>query len=317
MFRLVLAFQSASTDEQPFRVSQLAWLTRLLLVLAVCASAGLALAAMPETNSAAALGAKYASLAERLGHNQFQRPLYLESAESSNDLKGDVYALIDYPFASVSSALSGPGQWCDVLILHINTKHCRASTEEGNTVLTVSIGKKHAQPLDKTYPIRFAHRVAAATPEYLEVQLDAQKGPLSTSDYLIRLEAVPAEGGRTFLHLTYSYAYGMAGRLAMKTYLATAGSDKVGFTIVGKQPDGQPEYIGGVRGVVERNAMRYYLAIDAYLEAFTVPPPVQLEKRLQGWFTATEQFPRQLHEVGRTAYLEMKRSEYRRQQTTQ
>jgi hypothetical protein len=291
-------------------------LTRFSLVAAVCASASLALAAAPETNSAASLRAKYTSLAERLSHNPFQRPLYLESAESSNDSKGDVYALIDHPFASVSSALGGPGQWCDVLILHINTKYCRASTEKGNSVLTVNIGKKHAQSLDEAYPIRFAHRVVAATPDYLEVQLDAEKGPLSTSNYRIQLEAVPVEGGRTFLHFTYSYAYGMAGRLAMKAYLATFGSDKVGFTVVGRQPNGRPEYIGGARGVVERNAMRYYLAIDAYLGAFTAPAPLQLEQRLQSWFTATEQFP-QLQEVGRTAYLDMKRSEYLRQQTVQ
>jgi len=103
----------------------------------------------------------------------------------------------------------------------------------------------------------------------------------------------------------------------MKTYLATIGRGKVGFTPAGKQPSGQPEYIGGMRGVVERNAMRCYLAIDAYLGALAAPPPVQLQKRLHSWFIATEQYPRQLHEVNRTAYIDMKRSEYRRQQTAQ
>jgi hypothetical protein len=39
---------------------------------------------------------------------------------------------------------------------------------------------------------------------------------------------------------------------------------------------GQPDYIGGVRGLVERNTMRYYLAIDAYLSTL----PVRPEKRL-------------------------------------
>jgi hypothetical protein len=61
--------------------------------------------------------------------------------------------------------------------------------------------------------------------------------------------------------------------------------------------------------------MRYYLAIDAHLGAFATAPPLQLQKRLQSWFTATEQYPRQLHEVDRTAYFDMKRGEYRRQQT--
>jgi hypothetical protein len=116
------------------------------------------------------------------------------------------------------------------------------------------------------------------------------------------------------MHLTYSYTYGLAGKLAMQAYLATIGSDKVGFTVIGKEADGAPEYIGGVRGVVERNTMRYYLAIDSYLGAVTAPPRHRLEKRLQSWFAATEQYPRQLHELGKADYLDMKRSEYLRQQ---
>lgn len=34
------------------------------------------------------------------------------------------------------------------------------------------------------------------------------------------------------MHLSYSYGYGMAGRMAMQAYLATAGADKVGFSLV-------------------------------------------------------------------------------------
>ncbi|MHB1592278.1 MAG: hypothetical protein ACYCTW_12225, partial [Sulfuricella sp.] len=66
----------------------------------------------------------------------------------------------------------------------------------------------------------------------------------------------------------------------------------------------------GVRGVVERNTMRYYLAIDAYLAALTTPPKDQLEKRLQHWYNATDQYARQLHEVERDDYFKMKRKEY-------
>lgn len=295
----------------------MAWLTRLLLVGTVFSSAGLAFASLPGTHSAASLHAKYASLGEQFQHNPFRRALSLDSSESSNDLKGDIYALVDYPFSTVSAALNGPEHWCDVLILHINTKYCSATTDKATTVLSVSIGKKTPQPIKEAYPIEFSYRVAAATANYLEIQLNAQEGPLSTRNYRIQLQAVPVGNGRTFLHLTYSYDYGMAGRLAMKTYLATIGSGKVGFTQTGKQANGQPEYIGGMRGVVERNTMRYYLAIDAHLGALATPPSLQLQKRLHSWFTATEQYPRQLREVDRIAYFDMKRSEYLRQQTTQ
>src|SRR3546814_16967541 len=61
-----------------------------------------------------------------------------------------------------------------------------------------------------------------------------------------------------------SYGYGVAGRMAMQAYLATAGSAKVGFTVTGKDGHGQPIHIGGMRGAIERNAMRYYLAIDTH-----------------------------------------------------
>ncbi|HWR78177.1 MAG TPA: hypothetical protein VN283_13325 [Thiobacillus sp.] len=295
----------------------MAWLTRVWLAWIVFSSAGLALASVPDTQSAARLQAKYVSLGERLQHNPFRRALALDSSESSNDLKGDIYALVDYPFSTVNAALNSAEDWCDVLILHINTKYCHATTDETRTVLTVYIGKKNPQPIKDAYPIEFSYRINAATANYLDIQLNAQKGPLSTRNYHIQLQAVPVGNDRTFLHLTYSYAYGLAGRLAMKAYLATIGSGKVGFTSIGKQSSGQPDYIGGMRGVAERNTMRYYLAIDAYLGALAEPPPMQLQKRLHSWFTATEQYPRQLREVGRTTYMDMKRSEYLRQQTSQ
>jgi hypothetical protein len=295
----------------------MALLIRVLLAWMAFSSAGLALASVPETHSAASLQAKYAALGDRLQHNPFQRALTLDSFESSSNLKGDIYALVDHPFSTVSAALNGAEEWCDVLILHINTKYCRAASDASRTALLLSVGKKTPQPLDEAYPIEFSYRVAEASATYLEIQLNAEEGPLSTRNYRIQLQAVPVGNGRTFLHLTYSYEYGMAGRLAMKTYLATIGSDKVGFTQTGKQSNGQPEHIGGMRGVVERNTMRYYLAIDAYLGALNAAPHSQLLKRLQSWYVATEQYPRQLHEVDRTAYVEMKQSEYLRQRPTQ
>jgi hypothetical protein len=61
--------------------------------------------------------------------------------------------------------------------------------------------------------------------------------------------------------------------------------------------------------------MRYYLAITSYLGALDLAPEARLEHRLQSWFNAVERYPRQLHEVDRAEYLDMKRAEYMRQQT--
>jgi hypothetical protein len=156
----------------------------------------------------------------------------------------------------------------------------------------------------------------SATPDYMAVELQAPDGPFDTSEYRILLEATPLPEGRTFLHMGYSFNYGSVSRMAMQLYLATIAHDKVGFTSSAK-PGEPPDYIGGMRGLVERNTMRYYLAIDAYLDAIAVPANQQLEKRLRDWFDATEKYPRQLHEMNRDAYLAMKHREYQRQQSPQ
>jgi hypothetical protein len=294
-----------------FWSSSLNWLRSLLLI----AATGVACPTMAQSGPADTLRAKHASLVEQLRQNQFKRPLVLDSSETANRLKGDIYAIVDYPIAAVSAGLNDPGHWCDVMLLHINTKYCHAAAGPSGTTLRVHIGKKTPEELADAARVDFNYSVAAATPDYFEIMLDAKDGPLGSSDYRIRLEAVALPNAKTFLHLTYSYAMNFAGRMAMQTYLGTIGSGKVGFTMIGKQSDGQPDYVGGVRGVVERNTMRYYLAIDTFLGTANAAPAAQLEKRLQGWFTAVERYPRQLHEMDRGEYLEMKRAEYLRQQT--
>ena len=129
-------------------------------------------------------------------------------------------------------------------------------------------------------------------------------------------DAVPLDGGKlTFLQLSYAYGFGSLGRMAMQAYLGTVGADKIGFTVTGRDGNGQPQFIGGVRGAVERNAMRYYLAIDAYLDSLSAPAPKQVEERIRRWFAATERFPQQLREMPFPTYATMKMVEHERQQT--
>jgi hypothetical protein len=284
-----------------------------IVAAAVTALAPLPADALAPAPGADALRARMATLADKLDYNQFRRPLHMESKESPDGVSGDIYAIVDHPFASAAAALSKPGEWCELLLLHLNNKFCRASTEAGKTLLRVNIGKKHDQPLDETYRVEFAFDVAAAAADYLQVTLSAAEGPFGTRGYRIAFEATPAAGGKTFMHLAYSYSYGLAGRIAIQAYLGSAGRDKVGFTLVAKERGSQPHFIDGLRGVVERNTMRYYLAIEAYLGALSVPVAARQEKGMRDWFAAVERYPRQLHELGSAEYLEMKRREYSRQ----
>jgi hypothetical protein len=266
-----------------------------------------------DPGSPAGLSARFVSLADKLAYNQFRRPLSMESKESADAVSGQIYAIIDHPFSSARATLAKPAEWCELLLLHLNTKYCRATTDGTATLLHVNIGAKHDQALADSHRLDFVYEVAASRADYLQVNLSAEQGPMGTHAYRIGLEAAPAPGGKTYLHLAYSYAYGVTGRIAMRAYLASAGRDKVGFTLVGREGGGQTELVGGMRGVVERNTMRYYLAIEAYLGALSVPVPARMEKGLHDWFASVERFPRQLHDMESADYLAMKRREYSRQ----
>jgi hypothetical protein len=261
---------------------------------------------------AATLRARHAALQEKFAKNQFGRPLVLESTQTSGDLKGDVYAVVDHPFAMVQQALQSPDHWCDILILHLNVKRCRAGAGTPK-MLSLDVGRKFDQPIEDAYKLEFSYRVVAATADYLQVQLSADEGPLSTKNYRIQVEALPIDAKRTVIHMSYAYGYGFAARVAMQTYLSTLGSHKVGFTVL-DQKDGKPVYQAGVLGLLERNTMRYYLAIDAYLSAYALPAGEQFEKRIREWYASTERYAEQLHEMEQSEYLEMKRKEMRRQQ---
>ena len=291
-------------------------LRQLASVLA-CLLLATVFAAPAFPQDAGALRAAHAGLRERLAGSPFQRPLVLESEQGDASLKGDIYAVVEQPFGVLAPALQGTAHWCDLLILHLNVKHCGATGATGATsgeVLTLIVGRKFDQPLADGHKVAFRYSVPAASADYLRVKMAADSGPLGTRDYQLAVEATPLDAKRSFIHLSYSYSYGMVARVALQGYLSTLARDKVGFSITGQGESGKPVYVGGLRGVVERNTMRYYLAIEAYLGALATAPAEQQDKRLRDWFTATEQHPLQLHEMERDDYLLMKRREVQRQQ---
>jgi hypothetical protein len=268
-----------------------------------CTSVGaaclLALGSVQAHADAGELRARHTELREQLRNNSFGRQMVIDSAETSNTLQGDVYAVLDHPFEKVKEALQDPNAWCDIMLLPFNTKACQVS---GNR-LAVRIARKPDQPAEQAYRLDFAFQNVAAGADFLESRLNAGQGPFGTRDYRISAEAVPLENGKTFMHMRYSYGFGGTGRFAMQAYLATAGASKVGFTT------------NGVRGAVERNAMRYYLAIDAYLDTMEAPVAQRVDKRINQWFSGTERYPKQLREMDRNTYVTMKREEYGRQTT--
>jgi hypothetical protein len=278
---------------------------RILLALAIAFAGAVQAAGVMGSQ---ALRMHYAAIAPRLAASEFGVPLLLQSEESAGRIDGEVFAVVGQPFADVAAALAEPAAWCEILMLHLNKKSCRRMTDASGTVLRVRVGKKGPQKADEASLLVFRWLGATKRADYLVTRMAADEGPYDTSDYRFFTEAVPIDGNRTFLHMGYAFGYGGVGSVAMKIYVATAGRGKVGFTHEGDK------YVGGVRGIAERNTMRYYLAIEAYLASLSLPRDQQLEKRITQWFDATERYPRQLHEVERDDYLKMKRDELKRPQ---
>jgi hypothetical protein len=275
---------------------------RALACLALSVACGSAPAALGVSVDAAdALRDSYVRLRDAIAHSAFGQPMTLESSEAGDSFTGHVHALIDDPYARVRSALANAGSWCDILILHPNVMGCRhraPTLPGGDAGIGILIGKSE-QAAD------FAFHVAADRSDYLDVRLRAPTGPLGTADYRIRLEATPLDERRTILHLMYSNRYSAAARIAMRVYLETLGRGKTGFTVVGRNADGSPIQVGDFRGAQERNAMRYYLAITAYLESLSAPPARQFEKRLAIWYASSARYSPQLHED--REYLDIRR----------
>ena len=281
-------------------------------IVAWVAAVSGALADTPGDPSAA-LRARYAALSRELENSPIQRGLYLESTDSSRAPRGDAYAIIDYPFATVAAAFAKPEYWCESLILHLNVQYCRADTSDEGPQLSAAVGKKTNQPLDDTYRINFVYKVAESSANYTRVELSSREGPLGTGNYLIAMELTALDERRSFMHMQYSYTQGFMARCATHVYFSTRGRDKVGFTWIHDEND-PPRLVRGIRGALERNTMRYYLAFDAYLHALGSPAPQRFEQSIERWFADTERFARQLREVKHDDYITMKRGQYLRQQ---
>lgn len=282
--------------------------TRCLIVI-LCT--GAATPIVWASNNAETLAAKLLEIDEKLQKNHYDSPIHFETTIESNSSRGDIYGLLPYKFEQVATALQAANNWCDIVTLHLNVKLClsRGASDDASLV-DIYVGTKTYQELENAEHIQYRFHVAAKAANYFHSTFNAAKGPYGTSDYVIDVEAIPtADGKSTFVHFTYSYKFGFMSKLAMNVYLSTAGRSKVGFSISSYGADGKPEFVGGVQGVIERNAMRYYLAITAYLNALKLPESERFEQRIKHWFELTQDYSQQLYEIERAEYLDTKRQE--------
>ena len=257
-------------------------------------------------------------LADRLLDGAFGVPLVVEASVAKGDIRGDVYSVLDHPFDLISEVMTRPEAWCEMLTLHFNVKSCRRDESRSSVSNPVQLRietarKYYVPPQGRTQKI-YRLDLSRSRSDLLHVSLTADRGPFGVRDMRIEIFGMAVDDRRSFVHLRYGYSPGWFARAATSTFLATLGRRKVGFTVVGEKANGEPVYVKGALGAVERNALRYHLAIVAHLsvrrDAEAASPSELFEKRIERWFELTERYPRQLHEMSRGDYLGMKRREH-------
>ena len=264
------------------------------------------------------LAIQYQTLVKQLQQSVFGEPMILTSDAGDHYAQGEVYVVLKTPFYKLDRMLSQPAQWCELAILHQNIKTCTyGKNEAGKDQLQLYVGRKHYQEPSSAFPAQYLFSVNEKDPHTLNVNLSAPKGPLGTHDYQINLEAIAIDDHLSFVHFTYRYQYGFWADVAMRTYLTTMGRNKVGFTVKGKDENGEPIYIKGLKGVVERNVMRYIFAIQSVLEASETPDESRQLEQLNRWYGFISKYPKQLVGLTREEYLDNKKHELKNQQEAQ
>lgn len=260
--------------------------------------------------------AEYREVRHSQPQNPFDEPLFIRSRGSDDELGADIYAILPQSFAEVRATLARADQWCRFLLLNQNVKACTWQPDEEGAALALFVGRKYYQSPSEAFRIDSAFEVRASGDDYLRVRLQAEEGPLGTRNYNISVQATAVDQG-TLVQLSWGYEDSWRSRMATSTYLATLGRDKVGFTVLGRDAAGRPQYVQGLRGIIERNAMRYYPALRAYLQNVDVPEHRRLEASMATWYGWVERYARQLHELSREEYLASKRRELGNQRRLQ
>lgn len=280
----------------------------LITLLVYCCLSGPAVA-----DPASDLRDQYHALEDSLANNPFDAPIVLRSTVDKRQAQGEVFAVLDFPLSQLRTLFTQPVHWCEVAFLHVNIKACIHHEDQ----LRFYAGRKYYETPSQAFPLQYRFAIRANQDNYFNVQLNAPDGPFGTSDYFIQLEAFPIDDKRSFIRFQYHYRFGWIAKLAMETYLATMGSHRVGFTVTGTDDDGQPIYVKGIQGVIERNVMHYLLAIQSLLETAEAPAKGHYLAQQTQWYGHIAQYPDQLVELSREEYLDNKQRERANQEVLQ
>ena len=248
----------------------------------------------------------YQELLEATQHGPFGLPLKVYSEEHENRVSAEIRGIIDQPFPVLAGLLTHPASWCEFVPLTPNVKACTFQGDGQEAVLTLYVGWRGYRSPEAASPQSYGFVVRARRPEYAAISVSAAEGLLGTKAHRFEVEAASVAGKTVFV-MRSSYEPSALSRMITSVYLATWGRDRIGFSRV--QDGADSGYVRGIQGMIERNAMRYYLALKAFLDTQDLPANRQFEARISTAYDLMDLYPAQLRLMEKAEYVDIKRRE--------
>ncbi len=249
---------------------------------------------------------RYQELMEGQASNPLHAPVTVESKEQGDAISADAWGVLDAPFERAASIVNSPAAFCDFISVVIFVKACTFAATAAPATVTLYMGRKDYEDPNPDNALAFQYSIEAQGGEAVMARLFVARGSLGVKDNRLEFELWRV-AGQTLAHVHASYIASVQSNLAMGTYLMTMGRNKIGFSTV---PDstGKPKPVKGALGIIERNAMRYFLALQSTLATQNVAADQREAARLEHWFDATAKYEL-LFEVPRAEYLDNKKRE--------
>lgn len=248
---------------------------------------------------------RHANEAERLVGSPFGRPIALKSSTRQWTARGEAIAELQVGLPVLRDLLQQPERWCEILLLTPSVSDCRPTDGGIDSRYAIKLRYRYDDPDHDAGTATLRVERGLSSPRFLSLRLSAPRGPLGTSNYVMEVEAAPLDEQRTILRVVYSYQYGIRAAVAMRFHFATSGRDELGFS-----SNTQGESVRGMRGAVERDVMRQFLAIEAHALSDDKRPEQRFEKSLDRWLAAIDHYPERLAETDPAHYREIKLAQF-------
>lgn len=237
-------------------------------------------------------------------------PIHARVSVADDVVDCDILAVVARRPEQVMALLGSARGWCEIALLHPNVKACVEAPGGEDRRLVFHVGSKRFQPAALSRPLRYDLSVERHDDGRLAARLRPVPRKPAEDTAPVLIEAIALDGARTGLRVRYREPLSAGARLLAAGYFATFGRDKVGFSTTGVDAEGNPVHVGGLAGAIERNIVRHFLAIETILETGEAGIALSPEQRLEHWHALTERHARQLRELDRAEYLDIKRREF-------